>query len=250
MEYSCGFTASVRGDTHDFVLNVAVPVKSLCPCSKAISERGAHNQRSMINVAVRSTSFVWIEDVIEAVESCASSPLYALLKREDEKYVTEYAYDNPKFAEDLVRDVVIAVRNLDGVYWLTVSADNHESIHNHSAYAEIEWSSEPMARTLPTPSETTKDTAGFAFGHWLKDQRAQLNMSQADLAAQLNVTPSYLCRIEANDRAPSTELLERLATLLSVDLTHLKLRAGVIPTDILARIQANPEQFRRMLGQL
>ena len=75
-------------------------------------------------------------------------------------------------------------------------------------------------------------------------------MSQADLAAQLNVTPSYLCRLEANDRAPSTELLERLATLLSVDLTHLKLRAGVIPTDILSRIQANPEQFRRMLGQL
>jgi len=249
MEYKCGFGASIKGDLHDFVLNVTVPVKSLCPCSKAISERGAHNQRSLIRVELRTSHFVWIEDVIEAVESCASSPLYALLKREDEKFVTEAAYDNPKFAEDLVRDVVIAVRRLDGVFWLKVSADNQESIHNHSAYAEIEWSDECDGTERPTMEQVDQPTGSFAFGPWLKTQRSQLNMSQADLAVQLNVTPSYLCRIEAENRVPSTELLERLSHLLSVDLTHLQLRAGVIPPDILSRIQAEPERFRRALKQ-
>jgi GTP cyclohydrolase I len=250
MEYTCGFGASIEGDTQDFVLKVTVPVKSLCPCSKAISDRGAHNQRSLIRVEVRTSHFVWIEDVIEAVESCASSPLYALLKREDEKFVTEAAYDNPKFAEDLVRDVVIAVRNLEGVFWLKVSADNHESIHNHSAYAEIEWSGDTALTTTPSGPRESQDASAFAFGNWLKTQRGQLNMSQADLATKLDVTASYLCRIESENRVPSTELLERLSHLLSVDLTHLRLRAGVIPADILSRIQADPEHFRRVLSQL
>jgi GTP cyclohydrolase I len=140
MDYACTFDASRHGDRFDFVLGVRVPVKSLCPCSKAVSERGAHNQRSLVEVRLRSTDHVWIEQVVEAVERCASSPLYALLKREDEKYVTELAYDNPRFVEDLVRDVVLAVRALPGVHWLAVSAENLESIHNHSAYAEITWS--------------------------------------------------------------------------------------------------------------
>ena len=123
----------------DFVLRGTVPVKSLCPCSKAISDYGAHNQRSLVTVEVRATEMVWIEQVVDVVESCGSAPLYALLKREDEKHVTEQAYDNPRFVEDLVRDVVIGMRGLDGVTWLRVSADNHESIHNHSAFAEITW---------------------------------------------------------------------------------------------------------------
>jgi GTP cyclohydrolase I len=139
MNYNCTFLASQKKSMFDFVLGVEVPVKSLCPCSKAVSERGAHNQRSLVNVQVRSLEHVWIEDVVAAVEGCASAPLYALLKREDEKYVTELAYDNPRFVEDLVRDVVIAVRALPGVTWLKVSAENLESIHNHSAYAEIDW---------------------------------------------------------------------------------------------------------------
>lgn len=139
MDYPCTFRATRHGETFDFVLGVQVPVKSLCPCSKAVSDRGAHNQRSLVDVELRSDAHVWIEQVVEAVESCASAPLFALLKREDEKYITEHAYDHPKFVEDLVRDVVIAVRALPGVSWLRVRAENLESIHNHSAYAEITW---------------------------------------------------------------------------------------------------------------
>ncbi len=139
MSYDCAFVASRSGDDMDFVLRVTVPVKSLCPCSKAISDYGAHNQRSLVTVEVRADDMVWIEQVVEVVETCASAPLYALLKREDEKHVTEQAYDNPRFVEDLVRDVVIGMRALDGVSWLRVSADNQESIHNHAAFAEITW---------------------------------------------------------------------------------------------------------------
>jgi GTP cyclohydrolase I len=139
MDYACAFKARKTGDEVDFVLEVTVPVKSLCPCSKAISDYGAHNQRSLVTVEVRSTEMVWIEDVVEQVEGCASAPLYSLLKREDEKYVTELAYDRPRFVEDLVREVVIAVRGLPGVVWIKVAADHQESIHNHSAYAELEW---------------------------------------------------------------------------------------------------------------
>ncbi|MCA9656032.1 MAG: GTP cyclohydrolase I FolE2 [Myxococcales bacterium] len=140
MDYQCRFEASLRGDDFDFVLGVQVPVKSLCPCSKAISDRGAHNQRSYLDVRVRSSGLLWIEDLIACVETCGSSPLYALLKREDEKHVTELAYDNPRFVEDLVREVILAVRKIDTVRTIDVSVDNQESIHNHSAFAEASWS--------------------------------------------------------------------------------------------------------------
>jgi GTP cyclohydrolase I len=145
MDYNAAFHATKIGDDVDFVLEVTVPVKSLCPCSKAISDYGAHNQRSLVTVAVRATEMVWIEDVVAAVEASASAPLFALLKREDEKYITELAYDRPRFVEDLVREVVIAMRALPGVVWLKVTADNQESIHNHSAYAELQWT-HPEAR--------------------------------------------------------------------------------------------------------
>lgn len=141
MEYEGRFVGRRTGDRTELTLGVTVPVKTLCPCSKAVSDYGAHNQRSLVSVDVRSDDFVWMEQVIEAVEQSASSPLYALLKRSDEKYVTEHAYDHPKFVEDLVRDVVIAVRDLsEGVHWVSVSAENQESIHNHAAYGEITWS--------------------------------------------------------------------------------------------------------------
>ena len=140
MEYEGRFVGRRTGDETELTLGVTVPVKTLCPCSKAVSDYGAHNQRSLVSVDMRSKEFVWMEQVIEAVEGCASSPLYALLKRSDEKYVTEYAYDHPKFVEDLVRDVVIAVRDLSpGVSWVHAKAENQESIHNHAAYGEITW---------------------------------------------------------------------------------------------------------------
>ena len=137
MEYTCEFDATLA-EEFDFVLGIRIPVTSLCPCSKELSRYGAHNQRSIITVRVRYRDFVWIEDLVQLVEQCGSSPVYSLLKRADEKQVTEQAYDNPKFVEDIVRDLVLETRALPGVSWLRVSAENFESIHNHSAYAEIE----------------------------------------------------------------------------------------------------------------
>jgi GTP cyclohydrolase I len=117
---------------------VLVPVTSLCPCSKEISDYGAHNQRSHVTVTATTNDFVWIEEIVAVVEKQASCELYGLLKRPDEKYVTERAYDNPKFVEDMVRDVA-AVLNLDDrVDAFVVESENFESIHNHSAYALIE----------------------------------------------------------------------------------------------------------------
>jgi GTP cyclohydrolase I len=138
MDYQVTFVGEVRKKKQSFVMKVLVPVTSLCPCSKRISERGAHNQRSHVTVAVQLNDFVWIEEIVDIVEKQASSELYGLLKRPDEKFVTERAYDNPKFVEDMVRDVS-AVLNLDErIDAFVVESENFESIHNHSAYAQIE----------------------------------------------------------------------------------------------------------------
>ncbi len=137
MEYSCEFSASMT-DTLDFVLGVKVPLTSLCPCSKELSRFGAHNQRSVMSVRVRYRDFIWIEDLIELIEKCGSSPLYSLLKREDEKYVTEQAYENPRFVEDMVREAYSRLAALENITWFSVETENFESIHNHSAYAAVE----------------------------------------------------------------------------------------------------------------
>ena len=137
MDYEVTFIGEVKGGRQTFSLKVLVPVTSLCPCSKKISAYGAHNQRSHVTVTVRSSGFVWIEEVVDLVEKQASSELYGLLKRPDEKFVTERAYDNPKFVEDMVRDLA-AVLNLDDrIEGYVVESENFESIHNHSAYAMI-----------------------------------------------------------------------------------------------------------------
>jgi len=137
MEYQCHMCGTL-GESADFVLGVTVPVTSLCPCSKEISERGAHNQRSAIHVQIRYNGHIWLEDLIEWVESCASAPVYSLLKREDEKAVTEQAYDHPMFVEDLVRGVTEKLSAVKEIVWLRVECENFESIHNHSAYALVE----------------------------------------------------------------------------------------------------------------
>ncbi|HJL65844.1 MAG: GTP cyclohydrolase FolE2 [Arenicellales bacterium] len=119
------------------LVKVVVPVTSLCPCSKKISDRGAHNQRSHVTVSVHINTFVWIEEIIELVESQSSCELYGLLKRPDEKYVTERAYDRPRFVEDIVRDIAAKLNSDNRIGWYTVESENFESIHNHSAYAMI-----------------------------------------------------------------------------------------------------------------
>jgi GTP cyclohydrolase I len=136
-EYQCRFIALHKG-TLDFVLEVNVPVTNLCPCSKEISEQSAHNQRSLVTVQLKFKEFVWIEDVIAIVEDSASCELYSLLKREDEKYVTEKAYARPMFAEDVVREIAQKLNSNPNITWFTVASENYESIHNHNAYAFIE----------------------------------------------------------------------------------------------------------------
>ena len=138
MDYVARFDAAACGNEIDFILTVKAHVTTLCPCSKAISRQGAHNQRGLVTVAIRSTKSVWIEELIAMIESSASSELYALLKRQDEKAVTERAYENPVFVEDLVRNVALKLNADSRVSWYKVEAENFESIHNHNAYACIE----------------------------------------------------------------------------------------------------------------
>ena len=138
MDYTARFDASAHGKQIDFLLTVMIPVTTLCPCSKAISKYGAHNQRGTVTVKIKSEKVIWIEDVIALVESSASSELYSLLKRQDEKAVTERAYENPVFVEDLVRNVVTKLNTNKDITWYKVEAENYESIHNHNAYACIE----------------------------------------------------------------------------------------------------------------
>ncbi len=141
LSYDCAFDAT-SGNPDDFVLTVKVPVTTLCPCSREISARGAHNQRSLVTVQARFDGELWIEDLVALVDESASCELYPVLKRSDEKWVTERAYDNPRFVEDLVREVTVRLREVERISWFRVNVVNFESIHEHDAYAEVE---EPRA---------------------------------------------------------------------------------------------------------
>jgi len=138
LDYEVTFIGEFHNKKPALTIKVVVPVTSLCPCSKKISEYGAHNQRSHVTVSINTKAFVWIEELIEMIEAQASCELYGLLKRPDEKYVTEKAYDNPKFVEDMIRDVAASLNADDRITAYTVESENFESIHNHSAYAFIE----------------------------------------------------------------------------------------------------------------
>ena len=139
MEYICHFTGAIdEAGKLDLVVGITVPITTLCPCSKEISLVGAHNQRGEVRVQVRYRKFFWIEDLIRLVEESASCEVYALLKRQDEKFVTEKAYSNPMFVEDVVREIAHRLSQIDNFTWYAVESENFESIHNHSAYAYIE----------------------------------------------------------------------------------------------------------------
>ncbi|MCL1981135.1 MAG: GTP cyclohydrolase I FolE2 [Proteobacteria bacterium] len=137
MEYQCAFTASSAAGGEP-LLSVVVPVTTLCPCSKEISAAGAHNQRAEITLAVRPLALIWLEDLIAMAESCGSSEVYALLKRPDEKYVTERAYAQPMFVEDVARKVAQKAMTHTDIAWFTVGVESFESIHNHNAYALVD----------------------------------------------------------------------------------------------------------------
>ncbi len=138
LDYEVTFIGEIKKGNYQFTMKVVVPVTSLCPCSKQISAYGAHNQRSHMSISIRTNSFVGIEDLVRMAEDQASGELYGLLKRSDEKYVTEKAYDNPKFVEDVVRDVAAMLNRDKRIDAYIVESENFESIHNHSAYALIE----------------------------------------------------------------------------------------------------------------
>jgi GTP cyclohydrolase IB len=138
MDYHASLIGEHRNGRTEMWIRVVVPVTSLCPCSKKISAYGAHNQRSHVTISAKVRSHLWIEELIDIAESEASSELYGILKRPDEKYVTEHAYDNPKFVEDMVRDVAARLNADDRIAAYSVESENFESIHNHSAYAQIE----------------------------------------------------------------------------------------------------------------
>ncbi|HEN20608.1 MAG TPA: GTP cyclohydrolase I FolE2, partial [Desulfobacteraceae bacterium] len=125
-------------DKTDLMVMLYVPISTLCPCSKEISDFGAHNQRGEVRLQLRFIKFVWIEDIIKLVEESASSDVYSLLKREDEKYVTEKAFQNPMFVEDVVRDIAVKLNSDTNITWFSIETENFESIHNHNAYAYIE----------------------------------------------------------------------------------------------------------------
>ena len=138
MEYRCQLLGTCNGTGMDFVVGMVVPVTTVCPCSKEISRAGAHNQRGIVTVRVRFRKFFWIEDVIRLIEDSASGEVYSLLKRVDEKFVTEKGYENPLFVEDVARNIADRLNKDDNFPWYSVEAENFESIHNHNAYAYIE----------------------------------------------------------------------------------------------------------------
>lgn len=147
MDYNCCFWGESTVDGDDFTLETQIPVTSVCPCSKAISDYGAHNQRGIIDIKIRTIkqedgkfALFWIEELIDIAESSGSAPVYSLLKRPDERHVTMQAYDNPVFVEDIVRNVAVKLRDDPRITWFCVNVENQESIHNHNAFAKIEWS--------------------------------------------------------------------------------------------------------------
>jgi GTP cyclohydrolase I len=239
MEYCCQFKASRSGEDLDFVLCVDVPVTTLCPCSKAISKYGAHSQRSVVKVELRFDEMVWIEEVVEAVEACASAPLYALLKREDEKWVTEHAYENPRFVEDLVREVLLALRALPGVTWLQVRAENMETIHKHQAYAVIGWPEEEPVKVAPSAAPQP----GLSSGAWMRQQRKLRGESQQRLSEAIGVSKSLLSRVESGERVLSEDALGRLAARWGMPAETVMLRSGVLSKRLKEQIQARPEAF-------
>ncbi len=144
MDYTCRFIGSVNSKCKvDLVSEVVVPVSSVCPCSREISECGAHNQRGKVYLSTRFKKFIWIEDMVELVENAASCDVYSVLKRSDEKYVTEKGFTNPKFVEDIARDIALGLQEDKNITWYAVGVENYESIHNHNAYAFITSGEEP-----------------------------------------------------------------------------------------------------------
>jgi len=153
MDYQVRFECTANGED-DFVMSVAAPATSLCPCSKEISKYGAHNQRCRIEARVRFNGMLWIEDLVSLLEAAASCPVFAVLKRPDEQWVTEKAFENPKFVEDIVRDLAMALEAEPKIRWYSINSENFESIHSHNAYAQITREKAAVVPTETTPRKS------------------------------------------------------------------------------------------------
>jgi GTP cyclohydrolase IB len=138
MSYQISIEGRLEDDRFDMIVGIAVPIQTLCPCSKELAKVSAHTQRGLVRVFFRSRGFVWIEDIIEMVESCASSPIYSILKTDDEKFMADAAFEKPAFVEDVTRDVALRLKAHPEITWFAVEIESFESIHNHSAFASIE----------------------------------------------------------------------------------------------------------------
>lgn len=158
MDYNVTFIGEFKGEKPVIIVKIIIPVTSLCPCSKKIAKYGAHNQRSHVTITVRTNGLLWIEDLVDIVEKEASSELYGLLKRADEKHVTERAYENPKFVEDIVRDIAAKLNHDKRVEAYIVESENFESIHNHSAYAMIKKDKRAAKHSFHAPLPTEKES--------------------------------------------------------------------------------------------
>ena len=139
MDYECSVIGKLNDENNlDLILRVKVPINSVCPCSKEISDNNsAHNQRAKADVSIRFNKFMWIEDIVKIIEKSASCELYPILKRVDEKYVTEKAFQNPKFVEDISREIAVSFKQNSNIKWFEINVESYESIHNHNAYAQI-----------------------------------------------------------------------------------------------------------------
>lgn len=195
MDFECTFSGtSGPGKKRDFILGVTVPITTLCPCSKAISAFGAHNQRGLITARTRFQDSVWIEDLIELIEVKAGNRIYALLKRSDEKFVTEEAYNNPMFVEDVVREVYGALHSDPNFTWFSVECENFESIHNHQAYAYTDFERKPSA---------ANKTAARAASPALKAKNGGLKKSAPAVAAARSANGRAADGQKSNSRSPA-----------------------------------------------
>ena len=202
-------------------MKVVVPVTSLCPCSKKISDYGAHNQRSHVTITAETQGFVWIEDLVRVAEEQASCELYGLLKRPDEKYVTERAYDNPKFVEDMVRDVAAVLNHDERIEAYVVESENFESIHNHSAYALIERDKRHAEAAPSQPSRAEPEGIGALTSSGLAgEQRFAVSAGQ-NRCIIVRVWPSCFISSRLRKLMPSsTKGMSEFSCTDAVDVVH------------------------------
>ncbi len=250
MEYPCRFSATLDGQEQTFLLGARIPVES-AENPKTGSDGRVSLERSVIEVQLRSRDFVWLEDLIETVESCGSVPVYPLLTSKDEKALLDVAFSRPIPMQALGQSVVCALSQKWGTDMIHVRVESQSAMYDHQSFTEVTWLAEPT-----TNDESIKNLGlslgdgDFSFGAWLRAERARLRLSQAGLAKAIGVTASFLSRMESDARAPTSALIDNLARMLGHDPLHVGLRAGLLPTDMVRKVQAKPELFQKLMNTL